>query len=83
MIGVVEQCVRADSHGAKRDEFVLLDADMVEPLTIVEEVKDVSRASPAWTVVGFRGEVLAEVGGIVREEAMSHCEPQNCGGAVS
>ena len=83
MVRVVEKGVWTDAHVAQRDELVPLDANMVKPLAIIQEVEDVSRSSSTRAIMGFGREVFPEACGVVGEETVSYREAEDGGSGVS
>ena len=55
---VIEKGVWADSHVSQGEVFIPLDADVVIPLAVVEEVEDIPWSSSAGAVMGFGREIL-------------------------
>ena len=83
MVWVIEESVWADTHVTKWDKFVPLDAYVVKPLAVVQEVLDVMWAITAGAVVCLGGEVLPEVGSVIGEESVSDCKSEHGGCGVS
>ena len=55
MVRVIEECIRAYAHVAQQDELVPLDANVIVPLAIVQEVLDITWSIATGAVVCFGG----------------------------